>query len=301
MLVLFAVSGAGLAVAADRQHGVTRPELFWEAEVRYGRMIDSAWAQVNAANEAAARVSASGRDALGSLQSLDAPAADAFLDDGDAVLPSLADLESNVAASGGGSFASMEHWRLSPERQAQVRAIDAAVVAARRVPGEWPPLASTGRTMSQALQALQRHDGLVLRVTTAGRQSEWEVALELLGQASAELDAARTARDALGEQGGVETLTDVIDRNSRYDAALASLYTYGRDGGPREGAELTRLQTAADQAQRALPGTDDALAAIVGESGAPELTAALLRLEHARGEINAALELAPTLRPEPTP
>lgn len=296
LLVIISLSGAGLVVAADRQHGAARPELFWEAETRYGPLIDSAWTQVRPASEALAKVSAAGGDALGTLQSLDPLSAEDHMNAGDSAVQALSDLDTDMAPVSGAAFAQIERWRLSPERQAQLAAIDSAVAAARTVPGEWPVLASTGRTMSQALQALLNHDGLVLGAARSSGESEWDEALELLGQAATELDAASAARDALAAQGDVATLTDLLDRYAAHDAALASLFTYVRDTGLQDGDEFDRLRSAVDSAQAALPGSDDVLAVVVRESTAPALTAALLRIEQARGRLLEALALAP----EPT-
>jgi hypothetical protein len=297
LLVLIALSGAGLAVAADRPHGPARPELFFEAEAQYGPWVDSAWSAVRNAGESLADVSSAGREALGTLQALDPTAAEEHLNAGDRAVQALIDLDDELVTVGGVTFAQIERWRMSDERQAQIVAIEAAVAAARTVPSEWPPITTTGRTMSQALQALLRHDGLVFRATTAGRQSEWQAALDLLGQASSELAAAGAARDALAAQGSVETLTALLERYAAYDAALANLYTYVRDTGVQTGADFDGLRSAVDVAQAALPGSDDVLAVVVGESAAPALTAALVRIEQARGEVIEALALAPESAP----
>ena len=288
LLVLFGLSAAGLAVAADRAHGSDRPELFWEAESRYGSWIDSAWSQLRAASETLANVSGAGREALGALQSLAPEAAQEHIEAGDRALEALGDLETNI----------IERWRLSPERQAQLAAIDSAAAAARTVRGEWPVLAGTGRTMSQALGALMRHEELVAGARNAAGQSKWTAALELLEQAEAGLKVAATARDSVAAQGSdVDTLSDFLGRHSAHDVALRELYEHVRDTGRQQGDEFDRLRAAVDRAQAALAGSADVLARIVGESAAPALTAALVAIEQARGEVLEALDFAP----EPAP
>ncbi len=299
LLVLIALSGAGLAVAADRHHAESRPELFWAADLKYGPGIDSAWAQVRAANGALAGVASAGRAALGTLQALDLEAANRHIDTGELSSQALIDTLVRVAADGGLLFAAVDRWRLSPGRQAQLSAIESALAAAGAVPADWPLIAATGRTMSSALQAMLVHDGLVFRATTAGRQAEWDAALELLGQAEAELAEATTASEALAERGNVETLTDLLGRYAAYDAALRDLYMYVRDSGRQEGDDFERLSAAVDAAQAALPGSDDVLSVVVAESAAPALAAALVRIEQARGEVIEALTVAPEPAPSP--
>ena len=298
LLVLFALSAAGLAGAVDRQHGSHRPELFWAAESRYGSWIDSAWTQLRAAGETLTNVSAAGREALGTLQSLNLDATEEHISAGDRALEALGDLENSMGTIAGATFAQIERWRLSPERQAQLSAIDSAASAARTVSGEWPLLAGTGRTMSRALAALMRHDELVARATAAAQQSRWPAALELLERAATELGAVSAARDSLAAQGSdVRTLADLLARYSAHDSALGNLYEHVRDTGRQEGDEFERLREAVDRAQAALPGNEDVLALIVGESAAPALTAALVRIEQARGEVLEALTLAPSPAP----
>jgi hypothetical protein len=136
---------------------------------------------------------------------------------------------------------------------------------------------------------LQRHDSLVFRATTSGRQSAWADAITTMAGAGAALDEARAARDALGAS-STDTLSQLIDRYAAYDSALSGLYSYFGSGGSKSGAQFETVNKQVEDAQAALPSGNEVFSLIVGEAAGSQLADALVQIEQARGDINAALE-----------
>src|SRR5689334_8036385 len=85
LLVLIALGGAGLAVAADREQDPTgRPEVTWAADHAAQPYITALASDLSAMTTDASDLSKAGRDTLGNLQSLDVESVRAAIEDGDA-------------------------------------------------------------------------------------------------------------------------------------------------------------------------------------------------------------------------
>src|SRR3954447_21716309 len=84
LLVLIALGGAGLAVAADRvQDPGSRPEVTWAADHAAEPYIVELATDLNAVTGDASSLAKAGRDTLGNLQSLDVDAVGAAIEVGD--------------------------------------------------------------------------------------------------------------------------------------------------------------------------------------------------------------------------
>ena len=86
--------------------------------------------------------------------------------------------------------AGIERWRLGPDMTTALDAIDTAATSAAQVPTLWARIEAGGKLIGGLVDDLLRHDGLVFRATTAGRQGQWLDALNALDDAGAALAAA---------------------------------------------------------------------------------------------------------------
>lgn len=291
LLVLIALGAAGLAVAADRpQNPAQRPELTWRADQQVRPRIQAMAEELALIDQDVVELSSAGRDVLGRLQALDRDGLNAALVSGDersATTDAAVDRLLELRAE---TIAEIDEWRLGIPTRDLLDQLGAATLAAQQVSAFWNGLAADARTVGGLVDALLRHDGLVFRATTAGRESRWADALDLLGQAEAPLAEASDVRDGLAANTDVGTLSDLLERFRAYDGALVELYTYVRDTGRQAGDAFDHLQARVDRAQAALPADNRALTVIVGEAAGPSVADALVAIERAHGEILDALD-----------
>lgn len=292
VLVLAALGGAGLAVAADRPgNPVQRPELTYRADTAAQPWIDHMAVDLDAANSDATDLAADGRNVLDSLQALDRAAADQALAAGDKTAAHLSNLVAGLRDTESRAHTEIERWRLGPQAVSLFDQIDKAIAAAQDVAADWQELAAVGRTVVALLEGFNDHDQAVIGATSAGRASNWNDALGLLNGAAADgLTVVSAARDQLAQSGTVDTLDDLLGRERAYDAALVALYQYLANGGAQSGPKFQHLKDAVDQAQAALPADNNALVVIVGESSGVPIADELLAMDTAHGVINDALE-----------
>jgi hypothetical protein len=292
VLVLAALGGAGLAVAADRPgNPVQRPELTYRADQAVQPWIDHLAGDLDLVHGEGTQLSTDGRDVLGTLSSLDLDGANAALGRGAETSARIATMTAGLHDTVTRAHAAVDYWRLSPLWADVFDQIDAAIAAADQLPTEWTALSNTGRTVVGVVDALNAHDQSVFEATTAGREGRWADAIALLNGAAADaLAIAQAARDQLAATAPVETLDDLMGRLRAYDAALLGLYQYLATGGSRSGAQFDALKAQVDTTQAALPADTGALVVIVGEAAGLPIADQLLAMETVHGKINDALQ-----------
>ena len=291
LLVLIALGGAGLTVAADRQQTPDqRPEVMWAADQAAQPWIATLSTDLTAIDTAATALSKAGRDTLGNVQALDVDKTRSAMSDGDGALATISAAITGLQADRAQANAHIERWRLGPETSAQMDAVDAAVAAVADLGPQWTRIETRATLVAQLLDDLAQHDSQVFRATTAGRQGQWPDALNDLDAAASSLSDAGTVRDQLAAAATIDTLDDLLSRAGAYDSALRALYQYTGSGGAQSGVQFDTLQGAVQTAQSALPSDNRALSVIVGEAAGTELSDALASVEHDRGTINDALD-----------
>lgn len=292
VLVLAALGGAGLAVAADRPgNPVARPELTYRADAAAQPWIDHMAADLDTVQADAADLATAGRNVLGSLQALDRDGAASAIAAGDQASVAIATLATGLRDTENRAHASIDHWRLGPTTTGLFDQIDTAIASAEDLTTEWNAVARTAHFVLSVLEGFDGHDQAVFQATQAGRDSRFVDALALLNGAAADaLSIVSAARDQLALSGTVTTLDDLVARERAYDAALVALYGYLNDGGAQTGDQFTVLSNAVSQAQAALPADNGALVVISGESAGLPIADALLAMDKSKGVINDALE-----------
>ena len=290
VLVLVALGGAGLAVAADRPHNpLQRPELTWRADRDAQVWIQALAAELAVFDQDVVALSTDGREVLSQLQALDLERMRAAQAGGDGITIRMDVAITRLSNLRREALEAVDESRLGPGARTVLEQMTSAALSAQQVPTFWRVLSEDSGRVADLVDALLRHDGLVFRATTAGRQAQWEDALGFLDQAAGPLRDATVVRDELGGRGSVETLDDLLDRYRKYDAALAALYTFVRDTGRQEGERFDDLQQRVERAQAALPTDTTFMSVIVSEAAGPSLTQSLVAIERAHGDILEAL------------
>jgi hypothetical protein len=290
LLVLIALGGAGLAVAADRpQSPLQRPELTWRADRAAQPWIQALADELTLVDRDIVELSRHGRQVLSQLQALDLEPMRAAQAAGDEVSGGLTVILERLSDVRQNALLALDVSRLGPPTRNAVVLLSGATVSAQRVPAHWRDLATDGGRVAGLVDALLRHDGLVFRATTAGRQAQWDDALEFMSRAADPLGDATEVRDALADAAKVVTLDDLIGRYRTHDEALVALYTYIRETGRQAGQQFDTLQRAVTQAKQALPTDTRTMSVIVSEAAGPSLTEALVAIEAAHGDILDAL------------
>jgi hypothetical protein len=294
VLVLVALGGAGLATAADRQPTDTaRPELTWHADRLVEPRIQAMSAQLSAIGEQVDALAEAAREVLGLLPDLEPESINAALADGDEQVGLLSDSVTVLLDARAEQFEQVNDDRLSATNRARLAALDEAIGAVEPLSTTWADLAEDARRVTQLIDALFRHDGLVFRATTAGRQADWERALELLDQARLPLAEAQAVRDALAAEADVETLDDLLGRYAAYDEALVALYDEIERNG-QDSADVPELRDEVERTQALLPANNNALRVVVSETAGPAVALGLVEIERARGTVVDARTLLAT-------
>jgi hypothetical protein len=291
LLVLVALGGAGLAVAADRPHTAQqRPELTWAADQAAQPWIESARERLETIEEHVGSASAAGRDTLGRLQSLDVDGVRESLAAGAAAVVAADEENAALGSVLAEAQPQVQSWRLGQATADRWTRVNAANGSANSVVMSWIVIEDRATVVAELVDALAVHDAAVARATTAGREARWDEAIRELAGATSAIDQAGDFRDRLEPVADVTTLTDLLTRYAAYDQALLALYEHVSETGQRSGPDFERLERAVDGAQAALPGDDRVLSAIVADAAGAAIADALIDLERVRGDIRAALD-----------
>ena len=105
------------------------------------------------------------------------------------------------------------------------------------------------------------------------------------------MSRSRAFRDTLSRTVDVSTLTDWLDLNADYDAALRRLYQALIDSDGRMTPEVREAFTAEAEAASHLPPDSKALVIILSEIGRGGLNQAVITIEESRGELDSAISL----------
>jgi hypothetical protein len=140
------------------------------------------------------------------------------------------------------------------------------------------------------LRANTRHDDAVARSVDLGRGGRFGEAVAVLDDADQALDDLRAVQsDADARELDVSTLEDLLSRTALHDAALRRLYQELIDSNGEMTDAAERAQADEEAARRLLPETTDTAVVVTSDLGGADATSALIRIEQARGDIEAAV------------
>jgi hypothetical protein len=166
----------------------------------------------------------------------------------------------------------------------------AALDATAGLQGAWIKLAAGATVADKLTTLLTDHDLIAGQAAASGRSAKYLAALRTLATAQAKLDQAKSLRDILANTIDVSTLSQWIDRNDEYDAALKHLYEATIAGKGRLTDEMRTAAIAERRAHMLLPANTSGLVIILAEIARGGLNQAVIGIEGARAQLQAAVD-----------
>lgn len=154
----------------------------------------------------------------------------------------------------------------------------------------WSSLAAGSVRATRLTVLLVEHDRVSGEAAAAGRGGKYAEALKLLDRSDDMIAEARALRDGLAATVDVTTLTQWLDLNAAYDGALRELYQSVLDSKGRVTDRVRKAFAAEKTARERLPSDTKGLVIILAEVGRGGLNQAVIAIEEARGELEAAID-----------
>jgi hypothetical protein len=214
----------------------------------------------------------------------------AALDQGDLALPELQATLDQLRTARTGLLEGVAVERLPVEDQDRVTALDGALAAGAELPAAWADATASAALPIRYMRASIDHDDAVARAVELGRSGRFAEAVAALGAADQALTRLRGVRaDANQRELDVSTLDDLLSRTALHDAALRRLYQELNESGGRMNDAVERARKDEEAARRLLPETTDTAVVVTSDLGGADATSAVIRIERARGDIDAAV------------
>ena len=285
------VGAAGIVAAMANQPGTpARAELTQDGDAAANVVLTKAAADLAELTEDVERLGQLGRAALTSLVASDFDAMDRAVADGETLAHGIevrsAAIRADLLAIPGAGPQEPLVW--SPETTRRRDLTLAALDATGGLEVSWTRLAAGSTVANRLTGLLTNHD---LTAATAAKQYSskgYATALKTLARASAMLTDAESLRDALANTVDVSTLTQWIDRNAEYDAALERLIKATIAAKGRVTDELKAAYVAEIRAHELLPSNTSGIVIILAEIGRGGLNEAVIGIEVARAKLQAA-------------
>lgn len=301
IVAVVSVGGAGLVAAMANQPATpARAELTAAGDAAATAALDAIQVELSGLTKDVERLGELGRGALTALVASDFASLDAAVADGETLARAIDTRSAQI----------LEHIRLvpgtgpneplvwSPETSRRRDLALAAVASTGGLEVSWTRLASGSTVANRLTVLLTNHDTTAGKAAATGRDGKYAAALKTLAEAQAMLNEAKTLRDAISKTvPDVTTLTQWIDRNAEYDAALARLYKATIAAKGRITTELKAAFVAEGKAHDLLPSNTTGLVIILAEIGRGGLNQAVIGIEETRAKLQVAVDRlsAPTL------
>jgi len=281
------LGGAGVVARGDNFAGdQARPELTWRYDQAMAPGIGQAAEEARRIAEATDKLADAARSALihllagrtddvaddlarGEVWAADITRRGAIVEDLVAELPFL---DSPQLVSSG--------------TRERIEGLHQIVESTRPLPERWRQLEQATVPAVQVTAVLQAHDVTAFEASQAGVREDYEEAIDLLAEATAQLDQAAAMRDRLAPVVEVSTLTEWIDRNRAHDEALKGLYEAVMGG---KAAEIAAAADTYNQAKALLPPDTRALVVILGDIALGGVNQAAIAVETVRGTVGVAI------------
>ena len=189
-------------------------------------------------------------------------------------------------------------YELSPATRTRHMTYLASLEATAGLRDAWTDLTVGSLSASRLSGLLAAHDEAVLAAAAAGRDANYDTALERLDEADTAIAQATTLRDRLSARVDITTLDEWLERSEDYDVALRALYVAVTASRGQVTADVQAAMDAEAAAQARLPPDTRSMVLIMSEIGRGGMSASAVAIEQARSDLDEAL--APPLG-EPTP
>jgi hypothetical protein len=298
--VAIAAGSAGIVAAVGGPAGSgDHPELTWAGDQAIKPGLDATLDDLRGLSNDVERLGTLGRGALASLAARDSDQLRQAIDDGSQLVGSIGTTSSEIrrrlrALPGVNGLApplpGTAAITLGAATRARYAALDAALSTTQGLSAAWLRLTAGSLAASRLAGVLADHDLSTAAAARLGGGAHYAAALDQLDTSDSLIAEAGKERDTLANAADVSTLGRWIDLNAAYDKALRHLYatlraSHGRATPPVRDA-IAGEQAAHDQ----LPPDTRALVVIMGELARGGINQAVIAIEEARGDLDAAID-----------
>ncbi|HET7181117.1 MAG TPA: hypothetical protein VFI15_02690 [Candidatus Limnocylindrales bacterium] len=293
LLALLAISGAGLLGETFHAPGSpARAELTWNGDSSIDVQLDEATRQLELIAADVNELAADAKTALSEVSSTDASRLRAALEHGGSVVTKIDQAAKHlrtalVGLPGDGPTAALDYSNATLVRRA---AILAAIDAASSVANEWQSVTGRAVDAAEVVSLISKHDQTVVSALQLGVDAKYKGTLPILDEALGITEQIHDLRVRLITTTDQTVLDEWVDRNAAYDKALQALYK----ALVKSKGKLTIEVQAARRDERIafnnLPPDRRTIIVIVSEVARGGLTQAVLAIESAHGQIDAALD-----------
>lgn len=303
VVAILSLGAAGIAGSMSRQPGTSaRAELTYEGDNAIEPGLAAAEADLVSLSDEVSSLGELGRGALGALVGQDLASLDATIADGTRLSQTIATHSEALRTTllglpGVGPTAALA---ISPEVQRRHTLALRAIESTDGLAAAWERLGAGALAATRVTVLLVDHDKTTGEAAAAGRAGKYPAALDKLTESDGQIAQARSLRDALAASVDVSTLTQWLDLNANYDKALRNLYQALIDSKGNVTAKVRAAFDAEKTALAALPADTKGLVVILAEIGRGGLNQAVITIEEARGDLEAAVGLL-TVGPEGSP
>jgi hypothetical protein len=289
---VISVGAAGLVAAMAHQPGTpARAELTLDGDLAAAPGLAAAQEQLTELTGDVKQLGELGRGELAALVASDSTTLDSAVTDGETLARSIVirsgQIREQLALLPGTGPNEELTW--SPDTRAKRDVILQATQTTAGLDVLWLRLALGSLTATRLTKLLVDHDTVAGQAAALGRKAKYAAGLKQLTKADKIIADARALRDALTGI-DVTTLTQWLDRNAEYDLALRRLFEAVIKAKGRVTAQAKQAFIDERRAHDLLPANTSGLVIILAEIGRGGLNQAVIGIEEARGELDAAVD-----------
>ena len=305
--LLVSAGAAGLVVGMDHVPGTAaRAELTSSNDDAATAALDRAQIQLASLADDVDALGAHARTALASLVGQDLETVQTSVDEGAVLVAGIRDRARQIRAEllevpgvTGPDALLTTSAAVRDRHAAMLEALDVT----EGLDDAWVNLTTGSLAAARLSRLLADHDGVMGEAVLVGREGGYDDAIAKIDEAAALLAEADTMRAQLANTVDVSTLSEWIRRNRAYEDALRDLYRAVDASGGTQTARVREAIAAEREARRDLPEDARGLVVIMAEIGRGGLNGAVITIEQARGQLDAAVDdlaaPSPSLTPPP--
>ncbi len=202
----------------------------------------------------------------------------------------LAQLRTTVDGLPGGNPADATSY--SSTTLARRATLEAALDAVGTLSGEWARVTARSTDAASLTTAIRNHNTTLASAAASGVKAQYPTAIQLCQQSLAILAQISGMRDEFVQPNQATVLDDWIARQLRYDKALLALYQALKASGGVRNPTVDAAYREETLALAQLPSDNREIIVIIGQVAQGGLDDAVLAIEYARGQIDAAVAQA---------
>jgi hypothetical protein len=295
LAVVLALGGAGLVGQLTHPPGdASRGELTWTSDQALGSRLSTISGGLQDIGSLVDALDDDAKAALVAVSSGDADGLQAALDRGaeraKTIDTTAAALRASYAELPGGDPADVT--RYSGATLSLRSALGAALEAVGSLSDEWGRVAARTTDAASLTEAIRGHDNTLVDAATAGVKAQYAQAISKCDEALALMNQITIMRNDYVQPGQTTVLDDWIARHLRYDEALLALYDALKASDGKRNATVDAAYKEEEAALADLPADNREIVVIIAQVSQGGLNDAVLAIEFARGQIDAAIEAA---------